>query len=391
MSRDAAAGHRGTRVTEKNRHWKESIGVLPKTPRPPGAQPGTPAGTARAPARPEPVSPADPSPDGADPLFPESSHTLEPLEALLDGLPFGSSGFARQVARDLWPAPAAADLQALGHIIENRHVVPRGDERSALYRAIVLKRRSELLWVGSRTPAGDADVLMARAAQWERLARAAHEIHQTLRPGNPADPAEGVFKAARTLIPPPALLEGEAAVASASADMLTGANNIGTRLAALIPEAIETIDAFRRGQLSAAQSALVDVAAGFLVVDADLRSQDRNRLMRDRILLERLLTRLDESIEQLVPRHTRAPERNAWLAAWRRRALDLKVHVDEQLTRPTSESDTPDSGGQGRTAGGADADEALIRRLRELRGESEPGKDDDSPGWLGWLRRLGRS
>jgi len=194
-------------VTEKNRHWKESIGVLPKTPRPPGAQPGTPAGATHAPAKNDPVSPADPSPEGVDPLFPESPQALEPLEALLDALPFGSSGFARQVARDLWPAPAAADLQALGHIIENRHVVPRGPERSALYRATVLKRRSELLWVGSRAPASDPDVLLARAAQWERLARAAHEIHQVLRPGNPADPAEEVFKSARTLIPPPALLE----------------------------------------------------------------------------------------------------------------------------------------------------------------------------------------
>jgi hypothetical protein len=172
-------------------------------------------------------------------------------------------------------------------------------------------------------------------------------------------------------------------------ELIEGDRNAGPRLAALIPEALEIVDGFRQGHLPPSHAPLVEIAAGFLVIDDDLRVGEPQALTRDRKLIERLLATLDRSIEELMPQHARAPEKNAWLAAWRRRALDLRVRIDEHLTRPDANAD--DAPAQA-VAPEPRQDEAVVERLRQLRAQrSEPPPEEPSSerGVLGWLRRIG--
>jgi hypothetical protein len=328
--------------------------------------------------------------DGSDPLFAADDEALQALEALLDGLPGASEDFGSRVEENLWPQPAPEDLKALSKIVGERHLVPRGAGRRALLRGIVLRRRIESMRDGSRSITADRDVLEARAQQWERLAEAARSIREELPETGPTDPVTAVVEAGQTLIGSPAVLDGEAALTRGAADLIDGEHNAGPRLAALIPESLEVIEGFRHGHLPPSHAPLVEVAAGILIMDTDLRAGDRNALQRDRKLIERLLVTLDRGIEELMPAHTRVPETNAWLAAWRRRTLDLRVRIDEWLTRPAPEPEQPSGAGTGDQA--AQKDEAVVDRLRQLRSKEEEKESADERrggGVLGWLRRLG--
>jgi hypothetical protein len=379
-------------VSDHNRHWRESIGVLPdqrfgrtRTSYSQGAG-QRPTRTQAPPAK---AHPADIQQDGSDPLLATDPEALDPLEALIDGLPSTTRDFALRVAEELWPHPGGEELQALTRLIEQRHLIPRGPARSAALRAIVLRRRVEQTREGSRAITADRDVLDARRQQWERLAEAAGEILTALKTDGAADPAAPVIEAAHALVPSPAVLQGEAAVTRGVVELIEGDRNAGPRLAALIPEALEIVDGFRQGHLPPSHAPLVEIAAGFLVIDDDLRVGEPQALTRDRKLIERLLATLDRSIEELMPQHARAPEKNAWLAAWRRRALDLRVRIDEHLTRPDANAD--DAPAQA-VAPEPRQDEAVVERLRQLRAQrSEPPPEEPSSerGVLGWLRRIG--
>ena len=381
-------------MSDQNRHWRESIGVLPdqrygrtRTSYGHGAS-SEPRRTAGPPRQ---AHPADLQADGSDPLFPAGTDPLGPLEALIDGLPSTTQDFAARVAEELWPHPSGEELQALTRLIEQRHIIPRGPGRTAALRAIVLRRRVEQTREGSRAITADRDVLDARRQQWERLAEAADDILDALGADGASDPAAPIIDAAHALVPSPAVLRGEAAVTRGVAALIDGERNAGPRLASLIPESLEVIDGFRQGHLPPSHAPLVEIAAGFLVIDDDLRNGELQALMRDRKLIERLLATLDRSIEELMPKHTRAPEKNAWLAAWRRRALDLRMRVDEHLTRPEPDADQPPPPDKSPSGGETGRDEAVVERLRQLRAQrsEKPQPSRGEGGVLGWLRRIG--
>jgi hypothetical protein len=385
-------------VSDQNRHWRESIGVLPdqrfgrtRTSYSQGAA------ARKRPESPTPqVHPGDLQPDGADPLFAAEEKDFGSLEALIDNLPSGTQDFAARVGDELWPHPSGEELQALTRIIENRHLIPRGPARVAALRSIVLRRRVEQTREGSRSITADRDVLDARCQQWDRLADAATEILDALKTDGAADPSAPVIDAVHALVPSPSVLKGEAAVTRGVSALIDGERNAGPRLAALIPEALEVIEGFRQSHLPPSHAPLVEVAAGFLVIDEDLRAGDTQVLTRDRKLVERLLATLDRSIEELMPQHARAPEKNAWLAAWRRRALDLRVRLDEHLTRPGSQPATEAPAAQEPEPKQRSQDEEVVDRLRQLRAKSEEKEEEEEAeprrsesGVLGWLRRIG--
>jgi len=355
-------------VGDAKRFWRESIGVVA-----PGGAGTASTESARPPAAASSVPRLGPLMGAAQ---------LAQINAALGRLPIGSIAFADEVGRRLWRNPAAEDLRLLSIVAENEPLLPSGSSaRELAVRCVAIRQRSERLAEQGRRAALDPAPLQFRAAEWSRLAR-------SLREGRPvvdsalAKAPNAALAAARALLPDPADIDAEAALAAEAAALVDAAR--GSRPhdeTSLVdfPEASALLD-----RCAAKTNEPDDVLflAGLACCTLAARAAagaPRETLDRARRGVAVVARRFDEAVETTLAEHKRNQERNAVLAAWRRRLGEAKRRIDEALTRPVSGAPAEPL-----------ADEAMVERLRTVRGQVEqprPAPAHAPKGWRGWFKK----
>ncbi len=293
---------------DAKRFWKESIGVT------------------------GPVG--DTGPVGAPPSGTglAERNVPEPIDTVLGSLPIGSIGFSEEAARRLWPHPTATELKDVAVLAEGLVHLPQGPLRDTALRPAVLRQNVCRILAGLRGRTGfDLRLLDARAAEWTQLAQHVLQADAALAALAGKVPAR-IVDAARRLLDDPADLEAEAQVAFESAVFVravrAAAENGTTEPALLFPEAEALCDAIRGHRPRPADDLFLSVLAASTLVDRALTSRESDALDRARRAIERVGRRLEDVISRALADHRRDPERNAVLAAWRRRVAQAATRLE---------------------------------------------------------------
>ena len=191
-------------MSDSRRHWKESIGVIPRrrdsakkaeeraapqnehdtAPQPAGSHDTAPQAESRGTSvRRERVLPkaAPARPAGEQVRAEDRQKTaLTPMERILDSLPSGSMDFSRQVRAKLWPDASPDDLRRLSLIVEGRTGMS-GRERSAAVKAVVLSQRCRNLPGGNDEVRLDPTMLRVHGNEWRRIVEVAQGIARHVR------------------------------------------------------------------------------------------------------------------------------------------------------------------------------------------------------------------
>ncbi len=388
----------------KSKHWKESIGVVPGATRRPPARPDSMTGPVTGPltgpstgavsgpatgrvagAVAEPPKTAAPPPRapqresvGAFPPRPQpggrqapsaSGNGPDSIVQVLGQLPLGSTTFGEAVARLLWPSPAPNDLRAIALIAGERHRVADPAVKEACVCAVGLRQRMEGLSRGLGRPVLDATVLQARALEWGRLAAHAEKLQQQLRVPDNA-PGTDVAAAALDLLPSPAELQAEAALASEVAAIMESALAGRARelvaLASHVPDIETLVAGLCAKQLRTGDGLYIEALASGAMARRALLSADRDELKLSRRALGRLSDRFDYAVTAATNAHARDAEGKARLAAWLRYVRDVKQRVHEAITKPSMRDDEFITGPT-ETARQEDPDAAAVAALRDVR------------------------
>jgi hypothetical protein len=425
-------------VSDRNRHWREAIGVVPGRATP-TRRPESDAGdddAAKGPATVREVAPprtsrterivaTRPSQRAAEAEDADTgAHGETDLTArLLGQLSVGSLGFADEVSRMLWASPTPDDLRALTAIASERHRIEDDALVQATLRAVTVRHRAERLARSLARPVLDASVIQARAVEWGRLARLAHELATTLRNVDEDTAGRDVVEAAAKLLPRPLDLDADSMLTAETAnivDVLASDDaRAVTSAASRCGDLERLVNAVREQRLEPGDGLNLEILAAGCLVRRALQGGEIDASKRARRAILRVTERAEASVTEAARAHVRDAAGNVRRAAWMRFLREARSAVEDTLTKPSEaplEDDTAPTGAQReprptyedqdeeriiealRTARTA-RDNPLARRLEAASDETapsgavaapaEPGAARGTPLWLVVLVAVG--